>query len=752
MSIQSEITRISGNVSDSFSEIEAKGVTVPSDANSDDLPELIRAIDTNVQADWAEDDSTDPAYILNKPTIPNNSNWVNGSATGSVRTVGSAAEDSNYTINLYSVAEGYNTKSSGGAGSHAEGQSTIASGGASHAEGYETTASAFYSHSEGQKTTASGSRSHAEGWSTTAGGSASHAEGKGTIALSTNQHVQGQYNIEDSAGVYADIVGNGEGSSNRSNAYTLDWSGNGVYAGKLTVGAGPSNNMDVATKQYVDNAIPAAPSLASLTDTTITTPDGDQILTYDSITSKWINKHHFDPPWFGGHWESITITANNHDAWVMMPALNARASHVKLSYTIGENGETTYYVTLFADPYSRGGSSPNYYSFQYEGYNDNNEYVCFSYNYHDSAWNCNITNLYATSAEMYVPGNEVMVVSVTYTEANNQTVYSADKTYAEIIAAINTGTEVVCYCESNGQGVAFLPLVNIDDGIEFANCQIGSGVYNSTDPYSTVYGLDVWISEEDEVDCHYKNAQISTPASSAPLVDGASAVVGTSITYARADHVHPVSSLSALSDTTISSPSNGQVLTYNTTNSKWQNSTLTTPDEVMIFNVTYNNATEELQADKTYVQILAAINAGTVVICHISDMDYYEVDSYLNFNYYNAEELYISFNFTYIDGYSSPNTPGFFGVVLEIFSDESIVCRTSDGIIRQVTSTVTPSQDGVAFVGISNETARADHVHPKITQTISMSSNVITLTGSDGTTSSVTLPVYSGTVVSGGGS
>lgn len=39
-----------------------------------------------------------------------------------------------------------------------------------------------------------------------------------------------------------------------SNAYTLDWNGNAVYSGKLTVGANPVNLMDVATKQYVDQA------------------------------------------------------------------------------------------------------------------------------------------------------------------------------------------------------------------------------------------------------------------------------------------------------------------------------------------------------------------------------------------------------------------------------------------------------------------------------------------------------------------
>ena len=44
MSIQSEITRISGNVSSALESIAAKGVTVPSDSTSDDLADLIDSI------------------------------------------------------------------------------------------------------------------------------------------------------------------------------------------------------------------------------------------------------------------------------------------------------------------------------------------------------------------------------------------------------------------------------------------------------------------------------------------------------------------------------------------------------------------------------------------------------------------------------------------------------------------------------------------------------------------------------------
>lgn len=44
MSIQSEITRISGNVSDAFTAITNKGVTVPVGSTSDDLADLISQI------------------------------------------------------------------------------------------------------------------------------------------------------------------------------------------------------------------------------------------------------------------------------------------------------------------------------------------------------------------------------------------------------------------------------------------------------------------------------------------------------------------------------------------------------------------------------------------------------------------------------------------------------------------------------------------------------------------------------------
>lgn len=168
-------------------------------------------------------------------------------------------------VGNYSVAEGENITASG-IGSHAEGMRTTASGGNAHAEGALSTASGYYSHAEGSETTASGGDAHAEGNTSTASGDTSHAEGQFTTASGQWSHAQnfgakaakraqtalGTYNIEDTSattthpsgtaeyGQYAVIVGNGLGSYSKSNALTVDWSGNVEATGDVTDGAGTS--------------------------------------------------------------------------------------------------------------------------------------------------------------------------------------------------------------------------------------------------------------------------------------------------------------------------------------------------------------------------------------------------------------------------------------------------------------------------------------------------------------------------------
>ena len=95
-------------------------------------------------------------------------------------------------------------------------------------------------------TIAQGNSSLACGQNTkTLGSYGSFAQGRSTTATHASQHVEGTFNILDASteqaynkGTYAHIVGNGTSSSALSNAYTLDWQGNGTFAGTITSSTG----------------------------------------------------------------------------------------------------------------------------------------------------------------------------------------------------------------------------------------------------------------------------------------------------------------------------------------------------------------------------------------------------------------------------------------------------------------------------------------------------------------------------------
>ena len=201
----------------------------------------------------------------------------------------SHAEGSGTTASgTQSHAEGAGTTASGSQ-AHSEGSGTRAIGNYSHAEGGGTTAAGTGSHAEGASSQANGDLSHAEGNSTHANGPLSHAEGEYTVANGAVSHVSGRYNVpddytnwpewvantvyaigdkvkrtttennetvvkgyicstansdssfdsskwvEDFYINYAVIVGNGK-YNNPSNAYSLDWDGNGHFAGDVYVG------------------------------------------------------------------------------------------------------------------------------------------------------------------------------------------------------------------------------------------------------------------------------------------------------------------------------------------------------------------------------------------------------------------------------------------------------------------------------------------------------------------------------------
>ena len=113
-----------------------------------------------------------------------------------------------------------------------------AEGNYSHVEGANSGAAGNYSHAEGEYTGAFGESSHSEGFYSRAYGDDSHAQNTGTIAAKDSQTAIGKYNEEDTESdpqkQKALIIGNGTDDDDRSNAFTVDWSGNVWAAGTVT--------------------------------------------------------------------------------------------------------------------------------------------------------------------------------------------------------------------------------------------------------------------------------------------------------------------------------------------------------------------------------------------------------------------------------------------------------------------------------------------------------------------------------------
>lgn len=130
-----------------------------------------------------------------------------------------------------SIAEGLLSRTEGHF-CHAEGTRTRAVQNNSHSEGDMTQATARQCHSEGASTKSTANCSHAEGYMSTSSGIASHSEGWGTIAAGQAQTAMGKYNIKDTSNYV--IVGKGTSDTNRSNALTINKSGNLWLAGTVT--------------------------------------------------------------------------------------------------------------------------------------------------------------------------------------------------------------------------------------------------------------------------------------------------------------------------------------------------------------------------------------------------------------------------------------------------------------------------------------------------------------------------------------
>lgn len=242
----------------------------------------------NVISDWSD--------ITNKPYIER------GEGSGSVITAGtSATSQANTAKGEFSRAGGRSTKSLGKS-STTEGIHTIATGNNSFANGDKSLAigsNAFaigsgiqYTgeipykvNAEGKQTNevdatslaatikdawdngtnyhaaigagssvlgraclAPGSYSMAAGERARANGTRSFAFGYNVTAAGNEQTVVGKFNDSDNKALF--IVGNGKSANDPSNAFKVNENGT------ATIGADPVNNLDVATKQYVDTKTP----------------------------------------------------------------------------------------------------------------------------------------------------------------------------------------------------------------------------------------------------------------------------------------------------------------------------------------------------------------------------------------------------------------------------------------------------------------------------------------------------------------
>lgn len=198
---------------------------------------------------------------------------------------------SNTASGKYSHTQGTGTKA--GYCSHSSGTSTLAQGNYSMTSGYQTHARGNSSTAFGAGTKAYGENSLAigqnsqtgrgatlngqsKGYNAFAGGKGSIALGKNSFAFGENAYTNkdnqiaiGKFNTLDSKALF--VVGNGN-SSNRNDAFQV------FEDGTARIGKAPVDDMDVATKGYIDDKISSLGTTVDLS--------GYMPLTGGTITNK----------------------------------------------------------------------------------------------------------------------------------------------------------------------------------------------------------------------------------------------------------------------------------------------------------------------------------------------------------------------------------------------------------------------------------------------------------------------------------
>ena len=228
-----------------------------------------------------EYDTSSPAYHYDNGTRETGTEIGYGSVVGGLHQTASGTH-SGVSAGYYNVALGASDYVGGGSNNTAKG-SNCAVGGGFYNKASESAAAVCggsYNEAEYFSFVGGGYSNKATGDSSVIGGGSSNSAtgngasvlggrnneasatgavvvgGTGNQADGAYQTVFGKYN--DPNNNLAEIVGNGTSDSARSNARTLDWSGNETLAGKLTLGADGTVSMDAVTLQQLQSL--AAPA------------------------------------------------------------------------------------------------------------------------------------------------------------------------------------------------------------------------------------------------------------------------------------------------------------------------------------------------------------------------------------------------------------------------------------------------------------------------------------------------------------
>ena len=241
--------------------------------------------------------------------------------------------ENNVASGITSFASGESTTASGG-NSHTEGYRTIASGLSSHAEGEHTEATGDLAHAEGYYTDATGTWSHAEGNASKATGQASHASNLNTIADQQAQTAVGSYNTANNVGNLF-VVGNGNYNA-RSDAFTVDWSGNVEAAGSITVNNHSSSIGTTKIARPTSAVSAARVTYVELCHFTLE-PGVWIIVAY----VRWPNNSN------GYRLANVATTSQSTSSNVLIPAVNGNVTSTQFTRIVEPTANTTYYLNAY---------------------------------------------------------------------------------------------------------------------------------------------------------------------------------------------------------------------------------------------------------------------------------------------------------------------------------------------------------------------------------------------------------------------